>query len=411
MKQNYSLLFWLNTSRMQLEKAAIYCRITVNGKRAELSVKRFIEPSKWIKTAGMVKGSSEEARIINNQLDIIRTSIYRIYVEQTSLGKFITSDLLKNEFLGNTEKEKTFLEAFKYHNDQMKELIGVDVVKSTHTKFETVYKKCSDFLKKRIKRSDVYLKELDYKFITDFEHYLKTEGIAHNTAMKYIRNVKKVINQTVLNGWLPRNPFAQFKCSTHAVIREILDEAELSALYSKEFKQERLEEVRDVFLFCCFTGYAFIDVFKLKQSDVAKGIDGDCWIFTRRTKTNTVSNVPLLPQAEEIVNKYKDHPKCVQSGKLLPVNSNQKMNAYLKEIATLCNINKELTMHIARHTFATTVTLSNGVPIESVSKMLGHKKLATTQIYAKVLEHKVSEDMQQLKQKFTLKRVEKTGTF
>ncbi len=411
MKQNYSLLFWLNTSRMQLEKAAIYCRITVNGKRAELSVKRFIEPSKWIKTAGMVKGSSEEARIINNQLDIIRTSIYRIYVEQTSLGKFITSDLLKNEFLGNTEKEKTFLEAFKYHNDQMKELIGVDVVKSTHTKFETVYKKCSDFLKKRIKRSDVYLKELDYKFITDFEHYLKTEGIAHNTAMKYIRNVKKVINQTVLNGWLPRNPFAQFKCSTHAVIREILDEAELSALYSKEFKQERLEEVRDVFLFCCFTGYAFIDVFKLKQTDVAKGIDGDCWIFTRRTKTNTVSNVPLLPQAEEIVNKYKDHPKCVQSGKLLPVNSNQKMNAYLKEIATLCNINKELTMHIARHTFATTVTLSNGVPIESVSKMLGHKKLATTQIYAKVLEHKVSEDMQQLKQKFTLKRVEKTGTF
>jgi site-specific recombinase XerD len=410
MKQNYSLLFWLNTSRMQLEKAAIYCRITVNGKRAELSVKRFIEPSKWIKTAGMVKGSSEEARIINNQLDIIRTSIYRIYVEQTSLGKFITSDLLKNEFLGNTQKEKTFLEAFKYHNDQMKELIGVDVVKSTHTKFETVYKKCSDFLKKRIKRSDVYLKELDYKFITDFEHYLKTEGIAHNTAMKYIRNVKKVINQTVLNGWLPRNPFAQFKCSTHAVIREILDEAELSALYSKEFKQERLEEVRDVFLFCCFTGYAFIDVFKLKQTDVAKGIDGDCWIFTRRTKTNTVSNVPLLPQAEEIVNKYKDHPKCVQSGKLLPVNSNQKMNAYLKEIATLCNINKELTMHIARHTFATTVTLSNGVPIESVSKMLGHKKLATTQIYAKVLEHKVSEDMQHLKKKFKLIRVEATGT-
>jgi hypothetical protein len=222
---------------MQLEKAAIYCRITVNGKRAELSVKRFIEPSKWIKTAGMVKGSSEEARIINNQLDIIRTSIYRIYVEQTSLGKFITSDLLKNEFLGNTQKEKTFLKAFKYHNDQMKELIGVDVVKSTHTKFETVYKKCCDFLKKRIKRSDVYLKELDYKFITDFEHYLKTEGIAHNTAMKYIRNVKKVINQTVLNGWLPRNPFAQFKCSTHAVIREILDEAELSALYSKEFNK------------------------------------------------------------------------------------------------------------------------------------------------------------------------------
>lgn len=410
MKQNYSLLFWLNTSRMQLGKAAIYCRITVNGKRAELSVKKFVDPDKWIKKAGMVKGSSEEARTINNQLDFIRTAVYKIYVEQTSLEKFITSDLLKNQLIGNTEKEKTFLEAFRYHNDQMKELVGTDVVKSTHTKFETVYKKCSDFLKIRYKKSDIYLKELDYKFITEFEHFLKTHGIAHNTAMKYIRNIKKVVNQTVLNGWLQQNPFAQFKCSTHEVRREILDQDELTALYSKDFKHQRLTEVRDIFLFCCFTGYAFIDVFKLNRNDVSKGIDGDTWIFTQRTKTNTVSNVPLLPQAQEIVLKYKNHPKCIQTGKLLPVNSNQKMNAYLKEIASICGIKKELTMHIARHTFATTVTLSNGVPIETVSKMLGHKKMVTTQIYAKVLEHKVSEDMQQLKRKFTLKKLEISGT-
>ncbi len=410
MKQNYSLLFWLNTSRMQLGKAAIYCRITVNGKRAELSVKKFVDPDKWIKKAGMVKGSSEEARTINNQLDFIRTAVYKIYVEQTSLEKFITSDLLKNQLIGNTEKEKTFLEAFRYHNDQMKELVGTDVVKSTHTKFETVYKKCSDFLNIRFKKSDIYLKELDYKFITEFEHFLKTHGIAHNTAMKYIRNIKKVVNQTVLNGWLQQNPFAQFKCSTHEVRREILDQDELTALYNKDFKHQRLTEVRDIFLFCCFTGYAFIDVFKLHRNDVSKGIDGDSWIFTQRTKTNTVSNVPLLPQAEEIVLKYKNHPKCIQTGKLLPVNSNQKMNAYLKEIASICGIKKELTMHIARHTFATTVTLSNGVPIETVSKMLGHKKMVTTQIYAKVLEHKVSEDMQQLKRKFTLKKLQISGT-
>jgi site-specific recombinase XerD len=221
--------------------------------------------------------------------------------------------------------------------------------------------------------------------------------------MKYITMLKKVINMAVNNDWMEKNPFAAFKCTKLNVHREILDEAEILQLHEKEFNIERLEEVRDIFLFCCYTGYAFADVEKLQRTDLAKGIDGDAWIFAKRKKTNTVSNVPLLPQAEEIIKKYEHHPYCVKTGALLPVKSNQKMNAYLKEIASICGIKKELTMHIARHTFATTVTLSNGVPIETVSKMLGHTKLVTTQIYAKVLENKVSEDMQKLKEKFTLK--------
>ncbi len=173
----------------------------------------------------------------------------------------------------------------------------------------------------------------------------------------------------------------------------------MERLSTKNFKNERLSQVRDIFLFSCFTGLAYIDTKKLTHKNINLGLDGNKWIFTKRQKTKTTSNIPLLPHAEDIIQKYKEHKTCLNTGKLLPVLSNQKMNAYLKEIADLCGINKELTYHIARHTFATTVTLSNGVSIESVSKMLGHKSIKTTQHYAKILDAKVSEDMQMLKEK------------
>ena len=172
----------------------------------------------------------------------------------------------------------------------------------------------------------------------------------------------------------------------------------------KEFQIERLNQVKDIFLFSCFTGLAYIDVKKLTKNNINIGIDGERWIFTNRQKTDTKSNIPLLPMAEQIIAKYKDHPQCINEGKLLPVLSNQKMNGYLKEVADLCGIQKELTFHIARHTFATTVTLTNGVPIESVSKMLGHKNLRTTQHYAKILDRKVSDDMKLLRDKLSLKQ-------
>ena len=180
------------------------------------------------------------------------------------------------------------------------------------------------------------------------------------------------------------------------VMREYLSEQDLQALTNKKFAIERLSQVRDVFLFSCYTGLAFIDVFQLTHSRISKGVDGSQWIFTFRQKTDTPTRIPILPQAQEILDKYKDHPKCVNEGKVLPVSSNQKMNAYLKEIATACGITKDLTFHIARHTFATTVTLNNGVPIESVSKMLGHKSIRITQHYAKIMDKKVGEDMQML---------------
>lgn len=400
--QTFTILFWLYKGKIKNGQAPIYCRITVNGKRAQFSTKRSIDPNKWIAAAGAAKGNSEEARILNTYLNKLKTELHKHYNLLEATDQFITADTVKNSYLGDGEKQRSLIETFEYHNNQMKELIGIDVVKATHTKFETVLKKLKLYLKKQFKRSDLFLQELDHKFIVDFEYFLKVEqGIAHNTTMKYIRNLKKVMNMAVMNDWIIKNPFNNFKCSTKKITREILTEEELQLLAEKEFNIQRLEEVRDIFLFCCYTGYAFVDVEKLKPSDVALGIDGGKWIFTSRKKTGTTSNVPLLPPAIDILEKYKKHPYCETSGKLLPVKSNQKMNGYLKEVADLCGISKKLTMHIARHTFAATVTLSNGVPIETVSRLLGHTKLATTQIYAQVLEHKVSEDMSKLKTKFT----------
>jgi integrase len=186
-------------------------------------------------------------------------------------------------------------------------------------------------------------------------------------------------------------------------VREYLNEDELQALATKKFNIDRLGQVRDIFLFSCYTGLAFIDAFQLTYSNVSKGVDGNQWIFSARQKTDTPTRIPLLPTALEILDKYKSHPKCINSGKVLPVLSNQKMNSYLKEIADVCGITKTLTFHIARHTFATTVTLNNDVPIESVSKMLGHKSIKITQHYAKIIDRKVSADMQTLQKKLELK--------
>jgi site-specific recombinase XerD len=225
---------------------------------------------------------------------------------------------------------------------------------------------------------------------------------ANNTAVKYIKNFKKIIRICISNGWLDKDPFVNYKSKIREVEREFLSIGEIDDIYSKNFINQRLGLVRDIFVFACFTGLAYIDVKQLTLSNISIGIDGGRWIYTHRQKTETASRIPLLPIPEEIIQKYATHPICLNEERLLPILSNQKMNAYLKEIADVCGINKELTFHIARHTFATTVTLSNGVPIETVSKMLGHTNLKTTQHYAKILDIKISNDMMLLKEKFKI---------
>ena len=382
----------------------IYVRLTIEGKRFEYSTKKFIEPSKWSTELSKMKGNSEEARSINNLLDFTRNRINEIQFELLKDGISLNIDEFKNRLLGIKERERLLIPIFTEHNRKIKELVGSEYAPGTLERYETSLKHTKDFLQWKYRVSDIDIEKIDHAFITEYEFYLRSERkCANNTAVKYIKNFHKIINICLANGWLTKAPFANYKAKVKEVIREFLTEQEIQSLMEKEFVSERLELVRDIFVFSCFSGLAYIDVKQLSKDNIVLGIGGDKWINKNRQKTDTNSKIPLLPTAQYILDKYANHPVCVNEDKLLPIFSNQKMNAYLKEIATVCGINKELTFHIARHTFATTVTLSNGVPIETVSKMLGHTNLKTTQHYAKILDKKISEDMQVLKAKFNTK--------
>ena len=382
----------------------IYVRLTIEGKRFEYSTKKFIEPSKWSTELSKMKGNSEEARSINNLLDFTRNRINEIQFELLKDGISLNIDEFKNRLLGIKERERLLIPIFTEHNRKIKELVGSEYAPGTLERYETSLKHTKDFLQWKYRVSDIDIEKIDHAFITEYEFYLRSERkCANNTAVKYIKNFHKIINICLANGWLTKAPFANYKAKVKEVIREFFTEQEIQSLMEKEFVSERLELVRDIFVFSCFSGLAYIDVKQLSKDNIVLGIGGDKWINKNRQKTDTNSKIPLLPTAQYILDKYANHPVCVNEDKLLPIFSNQKMNAYLKEIATVCGINKELTFHIARHTFATTVTLSNGVPIETVSKMLGHTNLKTTQHYAKILDKKISEDMQVLKAKFNTK--------
>lgn len=402
MEHRISILFYIRKSKMTKDKLMpIYIRITVNGQRLEHSVQRYVEVARWVVAAGRVKGGSAEARQLNAYLDALTSKVHKLEREMVQDGKIITFDSFREKWLGITEHPRMLMEIFQQHNDQLAALVGKEFSPATLERYNTSRDHTRAFLQWKYSIKDIDIKRLDYEFVSDFEFWLKTQrNCNHNTAIKYISNFRKVINICIRKGWLQKDPFLGFKMSKHEVERDFLTEEELQAIAFKDFGTERLNHVRDIFVFSCFTGLAYADVQKLKRSEIARGIDGDYWIFTSRKKTETKSRIPLLPLAAAIMEKYKDYPPCMQSDHVLPVLSNQKMNAYLKEIADVCKIYKNLTFHMARHTFATTVTLSNGVPMESVSKMLGHKNLKTTQHSAKILDRKVSDDMQLLREKF-----------
>ena len=408
MQSKISILFYAKRSKTTTDGLVpIYLRITIDGQRIEQSTNRFVDPLKWSKEQGKMKGQSEEARILNTYLDILKGNIYNMQKEIIHDGNEATFENFRNKFFGIEERKKMLVPIFEDHNQKMEALLNQEFAPGTLERYKTSLKHTIDFLKWKYNVSDIDIKKIDHVFVTEYEFYLRSvRKCANNTAVKYIKNFGKIIRICIANGWIDKNPFANFKSKVKEVERVFLVEEELEVMANKEIKFERLALVRDIFLFSCYTGLAYIDVKQLSSLNINIGIDGFKWIFTNRQKTDTKSNIPLLPMAEEIIAKYKDHPQCINQGKLLPILSNQKMNAYLKELADMCGIQKELTFHIARHTFATSVTLTNGVPIESVSKMLGHKNLRTTQHYAKILDKKVSEDMQILRLKLGVKNSE-----
>lgn len=398
-----SILFYVKSSKAAKNGLfPIYQRITINGTRIELSTSKFVEKSKWNASAGKIKGTNEEARLINSHLDILRSKVYETENWMINNNQDINAQTFKNKFLGIEEKQRQLILIFEDHNKRMKKLVGKEFSINTYKRYETALNHTKEFLKYQYNLNDISIKQVDITFINDFDFYLRnSKNCNNNSTIKYIRNFGKIVKQCYVNGWIEKDPFLKYKGKVKEIERSYLTEKEIKSLINKEFRIKRLELVRDMFVFSCFTGLAFIDVYNLTKSNIIIGIDGEKWISTHRQKTESASKIPILPVTQMIIDKYKNHPQSNNEERLLPILSNQKMNAYLKEIACVCGIEKDLTFHIARHTFATTVTLTNGVPIESVSKMLGHKNLRTTQHYAKILDRKVSEDMALLKQKLS----------
>ena len=401
MSHSLTILFFLRTSRTHptTGEAPVYIRMTVANQRAEISAKRSVLLSKWEGGVGKVKGTKEDARTLNTYLETLRAKINTPFNQLLSGDEPVTAELLKNAFLNKVAPSKSIVEVLDYHNAQVAARVGTDYAPATLRRYRVGLKKVKMFMKHQSQRADMPLDQLNRRFITEFEHFLKTvEGIQHNTSMNYIKYLKKTVLLALSYEWLDKNPFVGIKHSIREVTREFLSTEELARIVKKPFSVRRLNEVRDIFVFSCYTGYAHAGVLKLTPDHILTGINGKKRIMTQRIKTETRSNVPLLPPALAILAKYAKDPECLANSRLLPVKGNQKMNAYLKEVADMCGITKPLTFHIARHTFATTVTLTNGVPIETVSSMLGHKNLRTTQIYTKVLEHEVGEDVDRLEE-------------
>ncbi len=407
MQTKMSILFYAKRAKTTtVGLVPIYLRITIDGQRLEISTKRYVEASKWSSESARMKGNSEEARSLNGFLDITKGSVYDYQKDLMQNDQFVNVENMRSKLLGVKEKVYMLVPIFEEHNQKMEALLGDEYAPGTLERYRTSLRHTIEFLKLKYKVSDIDIKKIDHTFIVDFDFFLRTtRKCNNNSTIKYLRNFGKIVHICIANGWMTKNPFVNFKCKVKEVERTFLDEEEIEVVANKDFKIERLNLVRDIFIFSCFTGLAYIDVKQLTKANIVIGIDGERWICTHRQKTDTPSNIPLLPMAEKIISKYLDNPQCLNKGQLLPILSNQRMNSYLKEIGDVCGINKELTFHIARHTFATTVTLTNGVPIESVSKMLGHKNLKTTQHYAKIVDRKVGADMSALKEKLKTKQI------
>lgn len=394
-KSNFNIRFYIRRDQTNKDgTATIMVRVTVNSERSVFSSKLSVDPKCWDNNANRAIGATRAIRELNKTLEDIKATIRNHYYELERYDALVTAEKVRNAFLGITTRTESVLNLFKEILDEYNALKGISKSEATVQKYTRCYNRVEQFLKAKYKLSDMPLVEVDNKFIVGFECYLRTVcNCNENTAAKFLQTFKLVIIRAKENGYIKADPFANYRIRIKKVDRGYLTQEELDSIIEKEFTTKRLAQVRDIFIFSCYTGLAYIDIKELREEHIRTSFDGNKWIMTHRHKTNTPVNVPLLDIPQAIINKYKGQLK---EGQLLPVPSNQKTNQYLKEIADACGIDKNITFHLARHTFATTVTLSQGVPIESVSKMLGHTNIQTTQIYARITNEKISRDMAKL---------------
>lgn len=397
-KSTFSILFIIQKGKPKKDgRVPILARITINKEMVHISTRIDVEPDHWLGKECRTTGATREDKQINATLDEYRGMIRNRYNQLFMAGEVITATKLKNILTSKSEKSMRLLELFDGFNEDYKLLVGRDATQKTYSRYVLTRNRLAEFMGAKYKVSDIPLADISPKFIKDFDIYLRTTyESSNNYATKFVQRFRTVYNTAKDNGWVQTDPFANYKLHFDKVDRGYLTKAELDLLMNKEMPSERLERIRDIFVLSCYTGLAYVDVCNLTKDCLTKGDDGNMWIVTKRQKTSIPVQIRLLDIPLQIINRYSPE---VKGGKLLSIPSNQKVNDYLKEVAAICGINKKVTFHLARHTFGTTVTLGNGVPIETVSKMLGHTNIRTTQIYARITQNKISNDMEALAQK------------
>ena len=396
-RSTFRVLFYLKRNAPKKNGLVpVMCRITVNGKISQFSCKLDVEEKLWNVNLGRMTGRSVVALEANRMLDKIRVGINKAYQDICDKDNYVTAEKVRNAFLGMGMNHETLLAVFRQHNEDYAKQVGKIKSQRSYWKYCTVYNHLSEFIRQRYKVSDIALKELAPAFITDFELFLRTEkNHCTNTIWSYMMPFKRIIYMSINNGWLQRDPFYAYSITKEETKRGFLSKEEIKMLIEGSFKKKSYELIRDLFIFCCFTGLSWTDMANLTKENLQTSFDGHLWIKTNRQKTGTETNLRLLEVPLRIIKKYEG---CSEDGKLLPVPCYPNCKNGIKVIAKKCGIEKNVTWHMSRHSFATTVCLSNDMPIETLSKMLGHRSIRTTQIYAKITAEKVSNDMEKLSQ-------------
>lgn len=394
----FKVLFVAHKGKLKRNgRAPILARITINGQMTHLTTQVDVEPEHWLGKEGRSLGITKQDKLINSTLQDYRTLIQSRYNEMFHRGEVITAAKLKNAITSKDERSMNLLELCDKFNADYSLMVGKSTTHKTYSRYLLTRKHLAEFMASKNHVGDIPLADLNPKFIKDFETYLLTHGDhSNNYVVKFIQRFRTIFNLAKDNGWVTSDPFATYKFHFEKVDRGFLTAQELEHLGSKQLPSDRLTFIRDTFVFSCYCGLAYIDLCNLTKDCLIKGDDGNMWIVTKRQKTSVPVRIRLLDIPLAIINRYKP---LANGDKLFAIPSNQKVNDYLKEIGAMCGINKKMTFHLARHTFATTITLSNGVPIETVSKMLGHTNIRTTQIYARITDTKIGRDMEALSQK------------
>ena len=401
-RTTFSALFYIMRTRLTKKgEAPILLRVTISGTRATCSTNLKVDPNIWNSTAEKAKGRDRQSNELNQHLDAIKAKISQIHRQLETDDKEFDAQSVINLYQGKNDKKKIMLlELFQEHNERCRMLIGKDMASGTVERYETSLKLTRQFIQLQFGKDDIPVEDVNHKFITDYEFFFKTvRNCSHNTTTKYLKNFKKIIRIALANEYITKDPFVNIRFSLDEVDKDFLTDDEVSTIYEKEFSIERLAQVRDFFIFSCYTGLAFSDLKGLNREHLVKDNESRLWIRKKRQKTKNMCNIPLLDIPLQIIEKYRDHPQCTTTERVLPVISNTKMNAYLKEIADVCGIKKQVCTHTARHTFATSVGLANGVSIENVAKMLGHSDTKMTRHYARVLDKSIMSDMLNVNEK------------